>query len=137
MIILASDFDNTIYYLEDPVKNQKNIEAIRKFVSAGNTFCIITGRNYTSLKNALNENNIPYTYLICEDGAKIFNSVDYCLDTILLDKKDIEQIVSIIEEHNWEYYLDDGYNKTTNYAYYLIKQNILISLILLLTISLF
>lgn len=115
MIILASDFDDTIYYLEDPVKNQKNIEAIRKFVSAGNTFCIITGRNYTSLKNALNENNIPYTYLICEDGAKIFNSVDYCLDTILLDKKDIEQIVSIIEEHNWEYYLDDGYNKTTNY----------------------
>ena len=26
MIILASDFDDTIYYLEDPVKNQKNIE---------------------------------------------------------------------------------------------------------------
>ena len=115
MKILASDFDNTIYYLDDTEKNKKNIEAIKKFVRAGNTFCIITGRNYTDLKKYLNEYEIPYTYLICEDGAKIFNSVDYCLNTILLDSKEVEKIVNIIKEHNWEYYLDDGYNITENY----------------------
>ena len=116
MKILASDFDNTIYFLNDPEKNKKNSEEIRKFVAQGNIFCIITGRNYTDLKKLLIENNIPYSYLICEDGAKIFNNMDYCLDTILLDENDIKQIIPIIEENEWDYYLDDGYNHTNNYS---------------------
>ncbi len=115
MKILASDFDNTIYYLDDKESNKKNAESIRKFVSQGNIFCIITGRNYTDLKQLLIENNIPYTYLICEDGAKIFNNMDYCLDTIQLDKKEVEEIVPVLEENHYDYYLDDGYNETTNY----------------------
>ena len=115
MRILASDFDNTIYYLDDTEKNKKNIEAIKKFVRAGNTFCIITGRNYTDLKLLLTKYNIPYSYLICEDGAKIFNNMDYCIETILLSPKDIEKTVPILEENNCDYYLDDGYNNTTNY----------------------
>ena len=114
MKILASDFDNTIYYLDNPDINKKNIEAIRKFISYGNIFCIITGRNYTDLKTLLIENDIPYSYLICEDGAKIFNNVDYCLDTVLLEKKEINKITSILEDNNYDYYLDDGYNKTEN-----------------------
>ena len=112
MKILASDFDNTIYYLDDKEKNKKNVAAIKKFINQGNIFCIITGRNYSDLKILLNENDIPYSYLICEDGAKIFNNMDYCIDTILLDRKTIEQIIPILEENNCDYYLDDGYNKT-------------------------
>ena len=112
MKILASDFDETIYYLDDPEKNKMNCEAIRNFVANGNIFCIITGRNYTDLKQLLIANNIPYSYLICEDGAKIFNNMDYCIDTILLDRNTIEEIIPILEENNCDYYLDDGYNKT-------------------------
>lgn len=115
MKILASDFDNTIYYSEDREKTNKNIQEIKKYVNHGNIFCIITGRNYTDLKLLLNEFNIPYSYLICEDGAKIFNNMDYCLDTILLKRKEIEILVPFIEENNWDYYLDDGYNETNNY----------------------
>ena len=115
MKILASDFDNTIYYLEDKEKTNKNIQEIKKYINHGNIFCIITGRNYTDLKLLLNEYNIPYSYLICEDGAKIFNNMDYCLDTVLLKRTEVEKIISIIEKNNWDYYLDDGYNKTNNY----------------------
>jgi len=114
MKILASDFDNTIYFLDDKEKNVKNISAIKKFVSYGNVFCIITGRNYSDLKLLLNKEDIPYSYLVCDDGAKIFNNMDYCLDTVLLDEKLIEQTIPILEENNCDYYLDDGYNKTTN-----------------------
>lgn len=112
MKILASDFDNTIYYLDDKEKNKKNVSAIKKFINQGNIFCIITGRNYSDLKKLLNENDIPYSYLVCEDGAKIFNNMDYCIDTILLDRNTIEEIIPILEENNCDYYLDDGYNKT-------------------------
>ena len=115
MKILASDFDDTLYFENDSEKTKKNVEQIKKFVSQGNIFCIITGRNYTDLKQLLNQYNIPYTYLICEDGAKIFNNMDYCIDTILLKRKEVEELIPIIEENSWDYYLDDGYNETTNY----------------------
>ena len=112
MKILASDFDDTLFFQEDSDKNNKNIEAIRNFINQGNIFCIITGRNYTSLKKFLNEEKIPYSYLICEDGAKIFNNVDYCLNTILLSEEEIIKIKEVLDEIDCDYYLDDGYNKT-------------------------
>lgn len=115
MKILASDFDDTIYFLEDEQKTKENIEAIKSFTSKGNIFCIITGRNYSDLKVLLDEHKVPYTYLICEDGAKIFNNVDYCLDTILLSSTEIEKVVPVLENIDCDFYLDDGYNKTTNY----------------------
>ena len=115
MKILASDFDETIFYLDKKEQTIKNIEAIRKFADLGNIFCIITGRNYSDLKILIDKYKIPYTYLICEDGAKIFNNVDYCLDTVLLKKEDIEKIIYILKENNCDFYLDDGYNKTFNY----------------------
>ena len=115
MKILASDFDETIFFLNDEEKNKRNIEAIQKFISQGNIFCIITGRNYSDLKYYLTKYNIPYTYLICEDGAKIFNNVDYCIETVLLNPNDIKNIIPVLEENKFDYYLDDGYNKTNNY----------------------
>lgn len=120
MKILASDFDNTIYFLDDKKTTQRNIKAIRNFVKQGNIFCIITGRNYSDLKNILNEHDIPYSYLICEDGAKIFNNMDYCIETVLLERRIIERLIPILEENNCDYYLDDGYNKT-NYLEDVVK----------------
>ena len=114
MILLASDFDETIFLENDMATTKKNIEKIRSFINKGNSFCIITGRNYTDLKELLNKYKIPYTYLICEDGAKIFNYVDYCIDTINLDKEEIESIIPILEDNKCDYYLDDGYNETNN-----------------------
>lgn len=114
-MILASDFDDTLYILDNEEINYKNAEQVKRFVRSGNSFCIITGRNYSDLKQELIKYDIPYTYLVCEDGAKIFNNVDYCINTIFLERKDIERIVPIIESNNWDYYLDDGYNETTNY----------------------
>jgi len=112
MQILASDFDNTIYYLDDELKTKNNIEAIKKFIANGNVFCIITGRNYTSVKTLLNELDIPYSYLICDDGAKIYNSVDNTLNTVLLSEEEIDRVEELLKELDCDYYLDDGYNKT-------------------------
>ena len=115
MQIIASDFDNTIYYEGRDELNEKNIEAIRKFINEGNIFIIITGRNYTRLKKTIDENDIPYTYLVCEDGAKIFNSKDICIDSTYLDEEEIIQVKKVLEDLNVDYYLDDGYKETTSH----------------------
>ncbi len=112
MKFLASDFDETIFFPNDIEKTKKNVEAIKMFMKEKNQFCIITGRNYTRLKADLEKYDIPYSFLICEDGAKVFNNLDYCIHTILLHEEDIEIIESVLKENNIDYYLDDGYDKT-------------------------
>ncbi|MBQ2639858.1 MAG: HAD-IIB family hydrolase [Bacilli bacterium] len=114
MKILASDFDKTLY-IDDEDKLNRNIEAIKKFIINGNLFCIITGRNYSNLKELLKKYNIPYSYLICQDGAKIYNNMDYSINTILLNSNDVEKICKLLESKDYPYYLDDGYNITNNY----------------------
>ncbi len=114
MQIIASDFDNTLYFIEDEEKNKNNINAINNFIKLGNIFIIITGRNYSDLKYFLNKYNIPYSYLVCDDGAKIFNNKDECLNTIKLGIKTINEVIPILEKEKADYYLDDGYSKTNN-----------------------
>ena len=80
MKVLASDFDNTIFFLEDELKTKNNVEAIRKFIINGNIFCLITGRTYMEIKEELNRLNLPYSYLICGDGALIFDNLDFCAE---------------------------------------------------------
>ena len=116
MQIIASDFDNTIFYENRDEQNKKNIEAIRKFIAEGNIFIIITGRNYTRLKKTLNEYDIPYNYLVCEDGAKIFDSEDICIDSTFLDEDEIVKVKTVLEDLNTDYYLDDGYNETEDHS---------------------
>lgn len=114
MKIIASDFDNTIYFIDDSKKNQNNIEAIRKFVDNGNIFIIITGRNYSSLKRYIEKFDIPYTYIITDDGAKIFDKNDECINTIKLGINSINKVIPILEKEKANYYLDDGLSKNDN-----------------------
>ncbi|MBQ3307499.1 MAG: HAD family phosphatase [Bacilli bacterium] len=114
MIFVASDFDNTLYLLDDDEQNMKNVKAILKFKFSGNCFCIITGRNFTDVKKLLNEYSVPYDYLICEDGAKIFDKDDFCLETTYLDFKMVQKIVDLLRNRPCSYYLDNGYDKTEN-----------------------
>ena len=113
MKILASDFDLTLY-VDDLDTVKRNVSAISRFIKQGNVFCIITGRNYSSIKKLLNQYHIPYHYLICQDGAKIFDSLDYCFSTEYLSREKIEKVLPIVEKYQFSYYLDDGYNETNN-----------------------
>ena len=113
MKILASDFDLTLYVDEVDVVS-KNVDAIRHFMRCGNLFCIVTGRNYSSIKVLLEKYQIPYHYLMCQDGAKIFDYNDYCFSTVYLAREKINKVLEVIKKYPFSYYLDDGYNQTEN-----------------------
>ena len=112
MKILASDYDNTLYVQNKNIF-KKNIELVKKFISRGNKFIIITGRSYQGIKNDLLENDIPYDYLICNDGAKIFDKYDNVLKTEVLSEDKIHICQKILNEENIENYLEDGLKKIT------------------------
>lgn len=116
MKILGTDFDNTLYFWNNAELTAKNVEAAKRFVAQGNILCIITGRTYMEIKQDLAQLNLPYTYLVCADGALIFDSTDYCLKTVKLDQHIVERAVEILRENGYDPYLEDGYNITKNSA---------------------
>ncbi len=116
MKIIGSDFDNTIYFLNDEERTNKNIEAAKKFMAKGNIFCIITGRTYLEIKEDLTKLGLPYTYLVCADGALILDSTDYCLKAVKLDENIARRAFEILKNAGYDPYLEDGYNITDNFA---------------------
>lgn len=67
--LLVSDFDGT--FAKGNLK--KSIQATIQFRKRGNLFVIATGRSYPGIITILKEKQIPYDYLICNDGGKIFD----------------------------------------------------------------
>lgn len=115
MKLLASDFDDTIFFKGNEKLIEKNVSTIKKFVDAGNKFCIITGRNYPNLKRRVDQYKIPYHYLICEDGAKLFHENDIDFHTTYLEKEEVEKVVEILKNEKWHFYLDDGFKEINDY----------------------
>ena len=58
------------------------------------------------IKSDLTRLNVPYTYLVCADGAMILDSTDYCLLKINLEKEIVEKVVNILKENGLR--LDDS-----------------------------
>ena len=93
MKILVSDFDGTFFdnnYL-------KNIERINNFVDEGNIFVIATGRSVNNLKVDIQDYDIKYSYLICSDGASIYDSKHNNLYSCDIDRDLINPICEYLE----------------------------------------
>lgn len=87
MKLLVSDYDGTIFDIENIKDTRKNIDAIRKFRDNGNLFTIATARTFQSIKNQTNKFKIPYDYLICSDGACVFDKNDKLIYSNSIDKE--------------------------------------------------
>lgn len=93
MKILISDFDHTFFdsnYL-------KNIELVNKFVSEGNMFIIATGRSINNLNIDIIDHKIKYSYLICSDGASIYDNKHNNIYTCNIDENLINPICNLLE----------------------------------------
>lgn len=70
--IVFSDYDGTIYITEENML--KNVKFIKEYRISGGKFVIVTGRSKTSISNVIKQYNIPYDYIISNNGAVIYNS---------------------------------------------------------------
>ena len=70
-ILLASDFDGTLYY--DGSISEENLKAIRYFQENGGKFTVCSGRYYEFLR-AFSSQLTVNTYTICYNGAYIVDS---------------------------------------------------------------
>lgn len=71
MKIIASDYDGT--FNRNGITEVKK-EALAKWRRAGNLFGIISGRGYPSLKECIDSHPFEYDFLVCNNGAVIYNT---------------------------------------------------------------
>lgn len=107
MKILVSDFDGTLLD-----KNfEENIKFIQEFVRDGNIFIIATGRNITSLKKVICAYDIPFSYLINNDGGIIVDRNYMEVKRLDLDEGLCEELHALLEESKMfsSVFFDTGY----------------------------
>jgi HAD superfamily hydrolase (TIGR01484 family) len=93
MKILVTDFDNTLFTNE----YVENVKLVHDFTTKGNIFIIATGRPIYLLKPDIENYNIDYTFLICNDGAVIFDKNDNKIYEKNLDKDVAKEIFKHLE----------------------------------------
>lgn len=106
MLLVASDFDGTLYVNDINIIN-KNIEYINKLRENNHLFAIITGRGL-SIIELLKKYNISYDFLICENGAIIYDNKDNILYSCYLEQDDIDSTIEIIKKYNLKFIIDTG-----------------------------
>ena len=106
MLLVASDFDGTLY-VNDINIISKNVEYINKLRENNNLFAIITGRGL-SIRELLKKYNISYDFLICENGAIIYDNKDNILYSCYLEQDDIDSTIGIIKKYDLKFIIDTG-----------------------------
>lgn len=110
MKFLASDLDGTILLKEEPEATARNIEAIKKFREAGNTFTLISGRQYRTFKQFLDDNNIECDFISGEDGAIIFDKDMKEFYRKNFDDNVLKELLDLCDKYQVKPTLDDGYD---------------------------
>lgn len=108
MKVIVSDFDNT-FFTKDI---EENVKLINTFMSEGNIFVIATGRPIYLLKPDLVRYNVKYNFLICNDGAVIFNDKEEIIDKTNIDYMTAVEVYNLLKRSDYieHVYIDAIYD---------------------------
>lgn len=94
MKIAVTDFDGTLKPFDDRIP-PSTIDAIHQWRAAGNKFGIATGRELTMLNHDLRHYDITTDFLICVNGAVIFDKDRNVLQSIRIARPLKEHLLSM------------------------------------------
>ena len=92
MKIAASDFDGTLY-VEGKGVTAADISSIRRWRAAGNKFGIVTGRGLSFILAGVEPYDIPYDFLVCTNGAVVFDGDGQMLSARRLDSSVLDELM--------------------------------------------
>lgn len=109
MLILASDYDGTLK--QNGTVSKEDIDAIRKFQSAGNKFGIITGRAVMSIRGELEKYNVPIDFLVSGNGAIIVDGNYQILKRFEMKPEDAYELIEELKKDERNVLgISDGYD---------------------------
>ena len=111
MKIIFSDFDGTLVE-KNKLKNKADISAIKKFREEGNLFVICTGRCLQEIQRDLPKYNIPYDYLILNNGSQIIDQNFNIIYNKTINKDIGKEILNQLLKYKdmWVYFTCEQYS---------------------------
>ena len=94
-MILFADFDRTLFFRDDEQKTRANLEAIKKWRSAGNKFCITTGRSYRSATEQMPEMKELCDYYIVDSGSILLSKTGELIKAFYFEPSIVADIVEL------------------------------------------
>ena len=91
MKILACDYDGTLNV--GGVVSQENLNAIAAWRAAGNLFGMVSGRYLRYLREFMAKDNVPYDFLIGNNGAVISDEQGRASECICISLQTVEQLL--------------------------------------------
>lgn len=98
--LLVSDYDGTFLVKDNIEKLKRNRSAIKRYINSGNIFAFASGRDFNSLYNEVKKHNIPYHYLICNNGTSIYNSNNEMLHLNLIAFAEVIRTINLLNRNN-------------------------------------
>ncbi|AHI52381.1 Cof-type HAD-IIB family hydrolase [Spiroplasma culicicola] len=93
-----SDYDGTINLQHNDYIDPRDMEFINKWIEEGNSFAIATGRMHHEIERVLDKVKIPYNYMICNNGAIVFEKGNGIIANTIIPFEEREEIVKIFNE---------------------------------------
>ena len=106
MKLVVSDLDGTLLNDDSEVSNE-TIQAIKKLKDNGVEFAIATGRSFNSANKIRKKIGLEI-YLICNNGANIYNKDGKMIKNNVMPADLIRKIVKFLTDNNIGYFGYDG-----------------------------
>lgn len=91
---------------------KNNVKAIQKYRNYGGKFVIVTGRSKASINKVITQYNIPYDYIISNNGAVIFDKDNVKLYEQSIIPEDTNKIIEYLKsKENIEIFFYDDKDK--------------------------
>ncbi|ALD65949.1 Cof-type HAD-IIB family hydrolase [Spiroplasma cantharicola] len=100
-----SDYDGTINLTHNDYIDPRDLEFIKEWIKEGNKFAIATGRMEHEIQPVLEKANIPYDYMICNNGAVIYENGKGVIANASIPKESREEIIKIFDTLKEKYVL--------------------------------
>lgn len=97
MKILISDIDGTLIR-DNQSLSEKNWQSMREFQKQGHKIALCTGRNHFEIQWVLDVIDIPYDYLILNNGAQILDKEHHVLYEKLMDEKTGKDVLDYLSQ---------------------------------------
>lgn len=104
---LVSDYDGTLYI--DNVVEQREIAAIKAFKALGHHFGIATGRSLGSILEEVSKYNIPFDFIVANNGAISIDAKGKIVHKKLVDINVVYDVLTTLKGDHIQFFgLSDG-----------------------------
>ena len=118
--LIATDYDGTLF--QNKTVSQYDIQAIKQFQQQGNLFGICTGRHLDSILAKIEKYQIPYDFLITNNGNNVWDKQLNLIYSSAFDAQLVQEVIDYFQTELYDHVYFIALNDNKKYGRLLFHQ---------------